>query len=184
MLSAASGLNRDMETARGGLSYLGYDVIRTYNVMAVDFPSFAALVSDRLARTDMRATCGMTVVRLLVWQHGLRLPKALALGELSRAVDVGHPHVDVLQVHRADTLRTTNGDAAVVLLGGRCDHGLARMFGDGVHLVGGTAAGGVPRYRTGFLSEYEYFARHFSPSAFEDRLTTFSQAYNSAAKMA
>jgi len=90
---------------------------------------------------------------------------------------VNHPHVDLLQLHRADNLSFDDEDPIVVKLTGSEHDSLSSLFRDSVNL-----SGKIERYRTGFLHDYGYFARYASPP-YEGHVVTFVQAYSSSAKM-
>lgn len=92
--------------------------------------------------------------------------------------DVDHPHVDVVQLHRADNLAFSNGDPVVAKLdGGRLRSALVGT--DSIRM----SSNKIDKYKLGFLTNVGCFSYHGSPS-FGDHAVTFAQAYWSAAKMA
>jgi len=117
----------------------------------------------------------MTCVRFYVGFHGLRLCKTRARLLLDSVVDLEHAHVDVLQVHRANTLRCPDGDVLLIKLDG--SDSLAGLYREAVNIAGKTN-----KYTTGFLVNYGYFRRHALPASAND-VVTYAQAYNSGAKM-
>jgi len=183
VLPAARRIPVSALTARTGLTSVERDVDRTYTVYRRDYATFAANLTAMLAEVDLRQACGIDCIRFYVCRHGLRLEKSRARALLDAVVDVDHHHVDLLQVHRADTLSfkdddDDDGSALLVKLDGRDERSLLSVFRGGVAITSRT-----DRYRTGYLYRYGYFDRHASIPR-EDNLVTYVQAYNSAAKMA
>lgn len=172
------GLPKMTNTARAGIRYVSYNVDRIYTVMQDDFHDFALHFAEVLSDIDLRNACGMSYVRFYVCQHGMRLRKNLARSLLRRAVDVDHDEVDMIQIHRADTLRVSEDDAILIKLDGRKHDSLLAVFSGAINIYGKT-----DKYRAGFLADYGYFCRHASPTV-RNNIVTFVQAYNSAAKMA
>lgn len=175
---AARLLDKNCETARGGFRYIMHDVDRSYNVMSKDYYNFCRLLSNVIRTKSLRKSCGMTCVRFYQAQHGLRLEKAMVENLLKEVVDVQHPYMDILQIHRADTMSCPDGDVLLIKLDGREDDSLLGMFRNSINIIGR-----IDRYRTGFLSNYGYFRRHASPNI-NNYTVTYVQAYSSGAKMA
>lgn len=146
----------------------------TYRVKTSEYPSLAALVTDAMGGICMRAVCGISFLRFYTCRHGARMPKEDGHEELRTTAHLHHRHLDVIQIHRADTLMTRNGDAILVDLSDT-----KILNEDGVHL----SQSGLKRYRVGFTTAYGYFRHYLAPRS-NGCLTTFQQAYNSAAKMA
>jgi len=73
---------------------------------------------------------------------------------LDAICDVDHRHVDLLQVHRTDTLffEDDDGSALLVKLDGRDERSLLSVFRRGVIVAGKTG-----KYRVGYLYKYDYF---------------------------
>lgn len=113
--------------------------------------------------------------------HGMRLDKTNALNLMQDLIFVDHPHIDVLQLHHADTLRCSDRDILLVKLDGRDVDSLTDIYSDTVNI-----SGKIDRYCTGFLANYGYYRRHayLPSSSHREGTVTYGQAYNSAAKMA
>lgn len=105
----------------------------------------------------------------------MKLARNRAENLVCEVVDVDHRHVDVIHVHRADTLKFDDGDPIVVKLNDRVNP-LSKVFANAIHLDGR-----LERYRFGFLAEYGHFNKN---APIDDHLVTFVQAYNPAATMA
>ncbi|KMQ92540.1 exopolyphosphatase [Lasius niger] len=118
VLRAAELLREDTETAGGGVGFARYEMDSDYPVFQRDFADFARHLTSVLGNTDLREACGISYLRYYVARHGLRLEKGRAETLLGRIVRVDHPHVDVVQIHRADTLRCI---AAATMAEGRDD---------------------------------------------------------------
>lgn len=180
IVRAAKYLSKDTETARGGISYLSYNVDRTYNITEKDFDAFAANVTEVLTDFDLRNKCGMSIVRFYMCEHGMRLRKESGMVLLKEMANEDHPHVDILQIHCADTLHFPDGDAILIKVAGTREdrHSLNSLFADSIKL-----GGKLDKYRIGFLTEFGYFSYHGSPPI-ENNIITYAQAYCLAAKMA
>lgn len=175
---AARLLNKNTETAKGGLRYLRHNVHKTFPVVAQDYTEFCRLLSEVLRTKSLHRTCGMTCVRFYIAKHGLRLQKSTARDLLYRALDVRHPHLHVLQIHRADTLSCDDGDVLLVKLDGNEQESLRDTFRNAINI-----SGKLDKYRTSFFSDFGYFRKHASPPL-RDNAVTYIQAYSSAVKMA
>lgn len=173
LMTAARTLPSNTETMKGGLGCAMAEVAGNCAVYQRDWASFARKVLDALR--SVSGTCGMSVVRFVFAIHGLRLDKEIAERFYDAIVDEGHPHVDVIQVHRTDTL-TPLGEAAIFVRLSAEEFGAA--FRGCVDYDSGTS-----KYRMGFLAEFGGFSKYAVLRA-GDSLVTFGQAYNSAAKMA
>jgi len=145
------------ESSKAGSKFITYEISRHYNIMRVDYAAFSRHVADVML-TDMSLTCGLNRVRFYMWHHGMRLEKTQADSYLSHIDDMNHPHVDVVQIHRADNLSFDDDDPTVIKLSGRGDDSLLSMFGDSINL----GRKKMDRYRIGFLQDYGYFARNAS----------------------
>lgn len=168
------------ETAMTGLKYLVYDVDRVYNVVQRDYDCFARSVSTLLETTNLSDVCGMRYVRFYMANHGLRLERHVAKRYVNELVDLDHAHLDVMQIHKANSLILNDGtyDAIVVKLWGHGQRSLEAIFKGAIKI-----SPKLQRFRTGFLENFGYFCQHVSPKI-RNRVITYAQAYNAAAKMA
>ncbi|TGZ52329.1 hypothetical protein DBV15_11753 [Temnothorax longispinosus] len=123
---------------------------------------FAKLLTERLGIChDLTNTCGMSYVRLYMYEHDMRLPKDVARCMVDRMVDVDHPHVDIVQIHRADVFRSTGPETALLvkLSGTRRNNSLVGITADGIKLTYRS----THKYRVGFTADYGYFDASVSP---------------------
>jgi len=179
---ATRRLDVNSESARADSKFIAY-VSRIYKIMCADYDKFAEQVADILLTTDVSRTYGMNRVRFYIWHHGTRLEKERANSYMSRKVDVNHPHVDVIRIHRADNLSFDDEDPIVVKLNGSGYDSIPSLFADSVNF-GRWNSVKTDRFRTGFLNDYCYFARNSSPpSESHTVIVTHVQACSSSAKM-
>lgn len=175
VVRAAKTLDVNRESMRAGLGCAVEDVDETYTIFQKDWQSFATKVSDALRAVSLSETCGMSIVRFVSATHGLRLEKMSAARFYDTIFFDGHPHVDIVQIHRADTSRPI-GDGAMLVRLAPVDFAAAFRecpdYGDG-----------TTKYRMDYLADYGGFSKYGLLRA-EEGLVTFCQAYNSAAKMA
>jgi hypothetical protein len=73
ILRAARLLDKNCDTAKGGIRYVMQYVDRGYNIMSRDFGDFCRLLSIVLRTRSLCKSYGMTCVRFYVAQHGMRL---------------------------------------------------------------------------------------------------------------
>lgn len=131
-------------------------------------------------------SCGFT------WRSTGYAWKSATPKDLNRLIRVDNRHVDVLQLHRADTFACVLGDdddnesndddVLLVKLSGcvvRDYASLAGIYRGCIRLDDK-----IDKYRVGYLNEYGYFCQHTAGRYYPHKFITFAQAYNSPAKMA
>lgn len=176
IVRAAKRLPKNCDTSRDGLKYVSYDVDRTYRVMQRDFKLFARLVTEELRNIDLRDRCAMSVVRFYNCEHGMRLEKNQAQQVIHQRFRIDHPHAELIQLHRADTISFADGGAVLVKVSGRAANSLNELLSESIKLAK------TNRYRAAFTLDYGYFDHSSSPAVHEN-IVTFAQAYSSAAKL-
>lgn len=67
-------------------------------------------MAEILTELSIRRVLGMRYIRFYVCHHGLRAPRGTAISIVTHRIIIEHQHVDIVQVHRADQLRCTDGD--------------------------------------------------------------------------
>lgn len=148
----------------------------TYHLPASEFADYSAHLADVMQDGSLRRECGIDFLRFYQCQHGMRLPCGQLAKEADTIADADHPHIDVVQLHRADTLTAANSeDCLMVRIGGR-GRGTLQS------LLPSTFAGRLAKYRAGFLADFGHFRKHCTLP--DESAVTFIQAYNAAAKMA
>lgn len=163
-------------TARDGAKYLTESVKATYSIYQQDWTVFADRLAVHLATTDLANDTGVSFVRFYTAVHGLRMTTTAGKQLLEETLDVDHAHVDLLQVHKATSLSSSD-DNETLLVDFRQ---AATLFHDSTALT--------PKmmlYRVGFLENYGHIWCMKAPtSRLPDEGVTFAQAYNSSTKMA
>lgn len=163
VFSAVKRLPIDSTTARDCRVFLHYEVERSYKIYAENYRSFAAHVSQLLALYNLRDNGRITFVRFYMAEHDLRISdKAYASRHLHDIAQVRHVHVDVVQIHRADSVRCRtaaaddNNTPVLVHLGARSNFSVRRLYEGAIHLAGPK----LEIYRMGFLANYGGYAIH------------------------
>lgn len=130
---------------------------RKFNVASRDYERFARLVTRRLTASDCWQEHGVFCVCFYQCQHDLRLDCERARALLRDFVHVDHPHVDVVQIHRADTIWDEHGRPYVIReeLAGK-QSPLWNLFRDATIFLDGKK---IKRYHVGFLSRCGNFTR-------------------------
>lgn len=178
IIQAAKMLSNDTETAQGGLTYAKYQTNRSYHIFQRDFAAFAHYVTLILQSENLREIVGITCVKFYIGLHGLRLGKEEVRILVNNIVEIAHPHLYILQVHRADVIQSDEYSALVVKLNGHeRPRSLVVLFENAINLRDKT-----DKYRFGFLSDYGFFRKHASPNI-RNNIITYVQVYSSAAKL-
>lgn len=179
ILAAAKNLPPLCQSARTGVTIATSSVKDKFNIFAIDWPRYTKLVTEalRVASYNLSEMCGMTYVRFVVCQHGLRATKPAAEQFFYSLVNVSHPHVNVVQVHKADELEPPEDTAvlACVDLKKLRDVTVRNAYAKPYH-------GKVTTFKLGLMHRFGAF---YSYSVFlhNDNAITYIQVYNSAAKM-
>jgi len=131
VIATARLLPMNSKTVRGGLPSVRYNVAGAFNVAPADFQDFARHITSKLSAVNMGRDCAMSEIKFYMCEHGLRLRNEDARRLVNEMTDVEHPHIDVVQVHRADNLTFPNGDPIVA----RLDDGSLRSALVGVDAI-------------------------------------------------
>src|SRR5436190_17875571 len=136
--------------------------------------SFAENVADILRGEDISGLCGMRCVRFLYSKHGVRIKdKAATYAHLKSVVDIDHPYIDVMQIHRVDTLRRREV-CGPIFVNFNCKHcSYESRFHDFYSANQITMRFKINYFQVEFLYCFGYFSKHGTLD--EDR---FCQAYN------
>lgn len=175
MSEAARRMKGTSFTAQSGLPNQWMAVDGSFHIPATEFPEYCDHLAAILEEVSCRSECGIAFLRFYTCSHGMRLACHVAPPAITAIADVDHPHIDVVQVHRADQLLAPHHDNMVVRIGGRGKGTLSSKLPRAY-------TGKLERYRCGYLSNYGYFRKHCSLR--DEPSVTFVQAYNAAVKKA
>lgn len=118
VLPAARDLPALSKSAKTGVTSAVSFVKNKYNIYPTDWPHYAKCLTERLraASHNFEQNCAMTYVRFVICLHGLRATKPTAEKIFTELLRVSHPHVHIVQIHRADELEPPEGMAVLAQL--------------------------------------------------------------------
>ncbi|KAL0101858.1 hypothetical protein PUN28_018420 [Cardiocondyla obscurior] len=175
--TAARNLASNTKTVGGSLAALQHVADKTYTIFQKDFNRYCACMNRELFCCNLDEKCGVQLLRFYICIYGLRLLPSVAQDYMWRLINLNHDKVDVVQIHRANIVSSTNNDI-ILLKTARTDtpglreilkHNSTRLFGK------------FNKYCLGLLWEYGHFDVNAVPNA--DCDVTFMQGYSSSAKM-
>jgi len=102
--------------AMSGLRWVSNDLDGTYQVPSEDWHMFASNIAQIMTEVSIRRTCGMRYVRFYTCRHGMRELRHTAMDLIRQMIKLDHPHVDVVQIRRADKLVFDDGDVILIRL--------------------------------------------------------------------
>ncbi|KAL0124133.1 hypothetical protein PUN28_006150 [Cardiocondyla obscurior] len=176
--TAARNFASSSKTVGGGLAALWHVVDKTFTVYQEDYNRYCACVNKETFCCDLDKECGIQFLRFYICIHGLRLFPSIAEHHMWRLINLNHDNVDVVQIHRANTVSSTNDDVIVLKIAEKRTPGLREVLKHSSTRLFGK----LNKYSFGWLWEYGHSDLNAVP--YTDSDVTFIQRYSSAAKMA
>jgi len=176
---AARKMPEDSVVAMSGLCWVSNDLDGTCHIPSDEWDIFATNIAQIMTEeVSIRRTCGMRYVRFYRCRHEMCKLRRTAMDLVQQMIKLDHPHVVVVQIHRADELVFDDGDAILIRLvtDRHSKESLSAALDGPVRYEGR-----LIEYPVAFLLAYGYFSKYTSLPA--DANVTFLQAYNSEAKM-
>lgn len=143
------------KTAKAGIMSATGLTSQRYAVYRTEWRDFAKGVTAQLRSSDLRAECGITIIRFVVSLHGLCLPKIDAERLYINLLDNTHYHVDIVQFHRAEELEPPDGTAILA----KIDRAHIRSARETMNLRE-CYHSELQTYSIGFLADYGGFASY------------------------
>lgn len=112
---ALNDIPPNRRSARDGARYFQELVDMAYSVFHEDWNIFADKVAIHLAVTNVAEETGLSVIRFYTHAHGLRMTVDPGQRLLAETVDVDNEHVDIVQIHRATSLSTSDENETLLV---------------------------------------------------------------------
>ncbi|KAL0116457.1 hypothetical protein PUN28_009838 [Cardiocondyla obscurior] len=179
LVQASTKMTQNCKTVKAGIQNVKHAVDKTYTVFQEDFVTYATCVSRQIYSTNLRGECGLAFLRFYVCLHGLRLQHQIAEQFMHKIININNRHIDIIQIHRANTILSSQGDIILLKTKGKNEEiDLKNIIRQCTKL--GNKKMNI--YTLGYLFNYGHFDVRASPTC--NRNVTYIQAYSSGAKMA